>query len=465
MRLFTKIFISVISVFSIAFLISGYFILSYSLESSVEREKEFALRQYKYDKFTVQSDIIANESEILNETQDIYKNIAHELPISVCFTKENGEVIYTKGIETDLIKEAELVDNSYWYKVVQDDGESFILIGSIIWQNKINIGFFTKTDITEAISQQKVLQEYFERCFFVALAAGIVLILGLSLFLTSPIKHMTKIADRIANGCYNERLQMKSKDEIGNLAVSFNQMADAVEKTIEELSDEAKKKEDFVANFAHELKTPLTSVIGYADRIYQKDLPREEVKRVALYIWNEGMRLESLSLKLMDLTNLDRQKFLLSFMPARELLYDVVEGIDAVLANKEIDLQCEAEEAYIKADYDLMKTVILNLIDNAAKADCKHIQVCGKKKEKRYQIEVNDDGRGIPQEELSRITEAFYMVDKSRSRKQHSAGIGLALVTKIVEIHNGKFSIQSKEGVGTSVIISLPYEEDGECNE
>ena len=109
----------------------------------------------------------------------------------------------------------------------------------------------------------------------------------------------------MAEGCYEERLPRGGRDEIGVLAESFNQMAAAVEGKIGELSQAAQEKEDFVANFAHELKTPLTSVIGYADRIYQKELSREEQKQAAWHIWNEGMRLEALSLKLMDLTSLN----------------------------------------------------------------------------------------------------------------------------------------------------------------
>lgn len=471
MRLFTKIFVSVITVFSVAFLVSGYFLLSYSLETCVDRELKFALRQYKYDKFSVQAGMIANEEELLSqsygnqEKKDIFAQLTQEVSEPVCFLSEKGTVLYAKDMEAEAIDAASLTEDSYWYQVVHREDEDCILIGSRIVQDDLSFAFLTKTDITEAICQQKILQKYFERCFTFALAAGALLIFGLSFFLTNPIKRMTEAADRIANGCYHERLQVSSRDEIGELADSFNRMTAAVEKTISDLAEEAEKKEDFVANFAHELKTPLTSVVGYADMLYHRNLPREEVKKSAWYIWNEGMRLESLSFKLMDLTNLNRQKIVCQDMPAKEFLADAVEGLDMVLAQKGIEILYQADEAYVKADYDLLKTLILNLIDNAGKADCRKIRIEGKKEGQTYRMMISDDGRGIPESELSRITEAFYMVDKSRSRMQHSAGLGLALVKRIAEIHGGTLLIESKEGVGTKVTVCLSCAEGGDTDE
>ena len=471
MRLFTKIFTSVILVFSMTFLVSGYFILSYSMRSSVEREKAFALQQYKYDKFTVQAEMIANKADMVFERiqeaqslQLLFGDITKEVSADCCILADTGEILYSEGIGADLIDFSALSADSYWYRTVQEDEESFILIGSRFSQDDLELAFLTKTDITEPVLQQKTLQRYFERCFYVGLGAGVLLILILSYILTNPLNRMTKAADRIADGCYHERLKIRSKDEMGRLAESFNRMTGMVEKTIKELSDEAEKKEDFVANFAHELKTPLTSIIGYADMIYQKDMPREKVKKAGWYIWNEGMRLEALALKLMDLTNLNRQEFPLTIMSTKEILEAVMDGIRVVLKDRGIHILMQAEDAYIKVDYDLMKTLLINLIDNSVKADCKRIWVDGVRKGDFYSIAILDDGRGIPVEELTRITEAFYMVDKSYSRKQHGAGLGLALVKRIAEIHGGKLSIQSKEGAGTRISVSIPWMKEDEEN-
>ena len=304
-----------------------------------------------------------------------------------------------------------------------------------------------------------------------------VIILILSAFITNPIKKINKAAAEIAQGNYHERLPISSgsevllrkthlwrpgifrvPDEIGELSNSFNLMANAVEDKIYELSENAKQKEDFVANFAHELKTPLTSVIGYADMIYQKTLPPQQIKDAALYILNEGLRLESLSLKLMDLIVLNRQDFILEEMNAEELFENIAGSLKPMLEDKNVPLHLNIQDAFIKVEYDLFKTLMFNLIDNAVKAGCKRIDISGSLNENGYNIDVTDNGRGMPMSELTRITEAFYTVDKSRSRKQHGAGIGLALAARIAEIHGSTLTFNSAENVGTVAKIILGYE-------
>ena len=496
MRLPAKIFISVIAVFAVVFLVSGYFLLSYSFENCVERERQFALHQYKYDCFTVQSGLIANE-DFFNENfsgeknennaekekntekeesdeksagvRDVLAGIAEDIESPACFMTTEGQVLYD-SIGEEIAFE-QLTGDSYWSQVVCRDEESFILLGSQIEQDSVIVKFATKTDITDAVAGQRLLQRYYAWYFCAAMGIAIVLTLILSVFLTRPLKKMTVAADKMAAGNYHERLSVSGRDELGELAVSFNRMADAVEKAVSDLTEEARRKEDFVANFAHEIKTPLTSVIGYADRIYQKDLPREQVKKAAWRIWNEGMRLEALSFKLMDLTHLNRQKFIFSTVSVRELFQDAVEEMEDGLAGQNIRIQYQTEDIYVRVDCDLMKTLFLNLIDNAAKAECHVIEIEGRLDESEEnkvdfcRIEVRDDGKGIPAEELSRITEAFYMVDKARSRSQHGAGLGLALVKRIVELHGGMMEIYSESQKGTTVSIRLPASGEVDENE
>ena len=111
-------------------------------------------------------------------------------------------------------------------------------------------------------------------------------------------------------------------------------------------------------------------------------------------------------------------------------------------------------------DYDLFKTMILNLVDNSVKADCKDIWITGRTEGEIYRICLEDNGKGIPLEELGRITEAFYMVDKSRARKQHGAGLGLALVSKVIDIHGARMKIDSDGKTGTR--INLCFVQKGE---
>lgn len=496
MRLFTKYFLFGMLVLGLAFSVSGYFLLHYSMESSLAREAEFALRQFQYDKFTVQSAMLSGPD--VYDVKSLFAGLAEEISSPVAFFAEDGTVVYTEieGIEDSFLEE--LSEGAHVYRFQDTPEGGCVLVGSVLNGDDITLreviwnvtedyqgvfsivpkdgaewpgsregtgkfSFVTRWDVSKAIRQQQTLRQYFVRCYLVAMEAGMVLLGVLSALLTTPLKRMSKAAGRMAEGCYEERLAISGRDEIGELAGSFNRMADAVEEKIGELSKAAREKEDFVANFAHELKTPLTSIIGYADTIYQKELSREDIRRASWNIWNEGMRLEALSFKLLELTVLGRQEFPLVEMPADELLQDAAEGLAPLMEENGIELRMEAQPAYVKVDYDLLKTLLMNLADNSVKAGAGRIELSGELVGEgaspvsggQYRIRVRDDGCGMEEEVLSRITEAFYMVDKARSRKQHGAGLGLALADRIARVHGSTLAFQSRRGQGTEVSFLL----------
>lgn len=536
MRLFTKIFLYGTFVFGLAFTVSGYFLLRYSMESSMTREADFALKQYQYDKFTVQSALLnyvdyevslvvdgssgpgreesftiwqffpegmfvfggeegkdqapgksdfpeVHES-LTEEAEELFGFLGQEIGLPIAFFSEDGAVLYSEIEGLDAFFSDWLSEDTHVYRFWTGPQGSSVLTGGMLECGGLDIlgggqvmsgqesdravgaeadgadqarriCFVTQWDITKTLGQQEILQQYFMRCYLVAMTVGMALLGVLSTLLTGPLKRMSKAAYRMAEGDYGERLAIAGRDEIGRLAVSFNQMAEAVEEKVEELSRAAREKEDFVANFAHELKTPLTSIIGYADMIYQKELSREAVRDASWYIWNEGMRLEALSWKLMDLTVLGRQEFRLEEMAADALLQDVWEGMGALFRERGISFRLEAEPAYVMVDYDLFKTLLLNLADNSVKAGCHRIELLGQRLEAGYRICVRDDGCGMEEGELSRIKEAFYMVDKARSRQQHGAGLGLALGERIARIHGCELAFRSRKGEGTEVSFCL----------
>ena len=257
-------------------------------------------------------------------------------------------------------------------------------------------------------------------------------------------------------GEYSGRVKEAGRDEIGELARSFNQMAEAVEQKVEELRLEAVRKEQFMGDFSHEIKTPMTAIIGYADTLYQKELSREETKEAAGYILNEGMRLESRAKKMMRFIALDNEEFCFEEIPAEEFFQDLSQTMEPFFKDGERVLRISCGEGCLNAEWDLMKTLVINLIDNAKKAGSRRIFLRGEPEEGGYRITVSDDGRGIPAESLSHVQDAFYMVDKSRSRKQNGAGLGLALCKKIAALHGTFLSFYSREGKGTTVTLWIP---------
>ena len=464
MKLGTKIFFFVIIFFSVIFLFSGYTLISFFNETAMEREVEAAIEKYQYNKFVVQSTLITRGEEWFEGVADgkyDVSNMVSDMNDTVAFFSLDGSVLFSEFPEGTEFSElfANVRKDKVAYQFFEVNSRTHVLIAGMVTQEETGLYLVTGVDVERVLEQQDQMIRKFGVVYAVAIGIGVLLIYFLSTLLTRPIKQLTEATKKIADGNYQERIAVKSEDEVGQLARHFNQMASAVEEKVQELSDSARQKEDFVANFAHELKTPLTSVIGYANRIYQKELPREEQKQAAWYIWNEGMRLEALALKLMDLTVLNHKDFMLQEMQADVLLYELAKDEQYLAKEKNVVLNCVAEQAYIKVEYDLFKSLILNLIDNSIKAGASQISLRGYiDADLHYVIQVEDNGCGIPENEIKRITEAFYMVDKSRSRKQHGAGIGLSLSKKIAEIHGSNLVFESDGNSGTKVSLRLNCE-------
>ena len=228
-----------------------------------------------------------------------------------------------------------------------------------------------------------------------------------------------------------------------------------LEHSIANLEDVAARREEFIGSFAHELKTPLTAIIGYADMLRSKDMTPKTRFTAAGYIFSEGKRLEALSLKLMDIIVAGKQDLELRRFEVGYFLRAIAAVTVPSLSGEGITLDIRWDPGYVVVEPDLFKTLLINLIDNARKASKRNsvIELYGKPEDGGYALYVGDHGRGIPQEELSKITEPFYMVDKSRSRAQNGAGLGLALCQRIAELHATKLEYVSELGVGTTVRI------------
>lgn len=462
MRLYAKIFLCATLVLCLAVLFSGYLLITNSFENAVLREIDRGTTQHQYSKFSVQSGLLRiTEKGVFTPDEATMRKLAYESGVLSAFFSEAGDLIYSDIPGHDLYLPENINSGLAVHKFIETEGKRYLSTWGKIEQSGIFLYLMTCQDISAITDQKKLMVQSFERVYFTTLGLMLIVVLVLSAFLTRPINKLTKAATRIAGGRYNERIISRGNDEISMLSQSFNVMAEAIEEKIEELSDNAKQKEDFVASFAHELKTPLTSVIGYADMIYQKELSPQAVKDAAWYILTEGMRLEALSLKLMDLIVLNRQSFILEEISPKELFDNIVGSLKPLFDEKSIichsDIKAGTKEINLRIEYDLFKTLILNLVDNSIKAGSTEIWISGMQVEDRFHISISDNGRGMPESELNRITEAFYMVDKSRSRKQHGAGLGLSLAAKIAEIHGSKLNFSSVENIGTIAELDVAF--------
>lgn len=285
-----------------------------------------------------------------------------------------------------------------------------------------------------------------------ALAAAI-----LSRWLTRSLIELAKTARSITDGDLACRAVVHGSDEFGQLAADFNTMTEQLEETIHALEEAMGRQEAFMAAFAHEMRTPMTSIIGYADLLRSAQLPDDARARAANYIFTEGRRLESLSNKLLDLIVLKKQDFEKKNCVMARLVAQVGGLMDRTLRASGVSLHCQVDESILKIEPDLFKTLILNLLENARKAmpEGGYIELRAGMYEGVWRMTIRDTGCGIPAEAIAHLTDAFYRVDKSRARAQGGVGLGLRLCSEIVNLHGGRMSFDSREGEGTVVTITI----------
>ena len=283
------------------------------------------------------------------------------------------------------------------------------------------------------------------------LAAGAAVTAVFARRMTRPLRTLTTASAEIADGDYARRTGLHTGDEIETLSSSFDKMADAVQEKITALQADVRQREDFMGAFAHELKTPMTSIIGYADMLRTIQASPAEQYEAAGAIYHEVRRLEALSGKLLALLGLGEETITLQ-PTALAALWPRLQA-----ACPGVPLQLPACDAAVQADADLLLDLLCNLVGNAVKASepGQPVEVRAADNGDTVTLTVADHGCGIPQSEISRVTEPFYMVDKSRARKQGGSGLGLALCKRIAEVHGSDLHIESTPGEGTRVSVIL----------
>ncbi len=305
------------------------------------------------------------------------------------------------------------------------------------------------------------------RCLALSLlGAGLLLLLVRRLL--RPLAALDKSAKRIAAGRYSERLPEGGEDELAGLAADMNRLAGAVQQRVEQLEEVAEERKAFIGNLAHEMKTPLTSILGFADLLYlPSQVPNDKRVEYACVISEEAKRLRALSGRLLELMTLGSANLVFEPVSLRELADEVAVSLGPVLAQGGLRLCCDCPDIPLWVDKELFKSLLYNLLDNGRKASESGgvLRLAAAAGQDDMAILVRDYGRGIPQKELDKICQPFYMVDKSRSRKAGGAGLGLALCREIVAVHRGRMQIDSRVGQGTLVTLHFPLDAPGKEEE
>lgn len=325
----------------------------------------------------------------------------------------------------------------------------------------------TEADVSE-IFQLRRSQFQFAVWMSIACAAAISVVLLLMLHcLLRPLTRINRTVDLIAGGNYEERFAETGSCEFQALSENLNRMTDSIEINMEKLEDAVETRKMFIANLAHEMKTPLTSILGFGDVLrVKRTVPESERREYAGVIVEETKRLRALSSKLMELISVGGAVLVFQTLDLFDVMRDAAKSLEPIFANGSLRLVCVPAHCTVRIDQELFESLLYNLLENAAKASqpgesvflrCENQEGC-------VAIVVEDRGIGMSPDEVEKIFEPFYMADKSRSRKSGGAGLGLALCREIALAHQARILVDSRPGAGTRVSVVLADQWEGtEC--
>ena len=461
MKFRLKITFCMLCLMAVLFGIGSSALIAISFQDGLDREKEAAKNSYRMLIYTLQ---MTGELETWSSTEEIqalFRQLSDQGGSwsAISLYSEDGR-LYSSGDAAEYFQDPRgTVDTQHCAITYFEDGagERYLQLSGAFLAEDRTLYLDMAHNISMLYRTREQQQAAYRRIFLGMTVLCAALAYTMALVLTRSLSRLSKGAREIAQGNFSYRSGIRSGDEIGRLSEDFDRMAGQVEQNILDLKESVERQERFVSSFTHELKTPMTAVLGYADLLRSQDLTEEERRDAANYIFSEGKRLERLSLKLLDIYVADQGEVVLSEQNPGRIVRDMVEHLEPGYREQGIVLTCRCGKGRCLLEPDLFRSLLVNLLDNARKAlsDGGEVVVSVETTDEGCTLCVEDNGPGIPAESLERLTEAFYRVDKSRSRRQGGAGLGLTLCAKIAELHKGSLYFESQEGRGTKVTAEL----------
>ena len=294
-------------------------------------------------------------------------------------------------------------------------------------------------------------------CLVFALVPASALIFFFSRTISKPVREVNEAVQVIASGDFQQRVEVQSNDEIGQLAACVNNMA-------ESLYEQDKLRHDFITNISHDLRSPLTSIRGFIQAILDSTIPPEKQDHYLRIVMEETERLSKLTHEIIALNKvqireiaLDKKEFNIN-----DLIRKTIMMFEACVIEKNIKLEVSFadKEGYVWADYEKIHRVLYNLLDNAIKFTPQDgevsIDTSLVDKAKKVALSVRDTGCGISEENQKRIFERFYKADVSRGIDRKGSGLGLSIVVAFIKAHGENITVHSKEGEGSHFTFTLP---------
>ncbi len=412
--------------------------------------------------------------------------ISNAIDADVFITNLNGDVVYCKEIlqsNMALITGNCMVHNQYkvpedimkaavkgLYQSTGSLGNSlsdihFIVSAPVIVDGNTVAVVFSTQPVVDGLAPYifAIFRMFFIAMLF-AFALTFVMVYLVSYRLTKPLREMSAAAKQYATGDFSKRISIKRSkirilghDETDELIQAFNSMAQALA-TLE------MSRRSFVANVSHELKTPMTTIGGFIDGILDGTIEKEKESQYLKIVSDEVKRLSRLVTGMLNMSKFEAGE--LDLKPVKfdisEMIFRTLLGFEQMIDKKHIEIRGldTMNINSLIADKDMINQVVYNLVDNAVKftPEGGYIEVSSKADSEKVIVKIRNSGKGIPSEEIDKIFERFYKIDKSRSYDVKGAGMGLYLCKMIVEFHGGQIVARSELGEYTEFIFQLPLE-------
>ena len=361
MKLLWKQFTAIVCLMVTLFAVFGSIFLQTTFRIMLEREKERGLEEWKMFQFALLASMEALpegypiENDVITEMSETIENNIGNQENGIALYNENRQLIYKNGMYYGaLMAENIRTDRAMW-RLTDTEAGHYLEALSQVKSSAGTYYFAFGRNIQYVYDARDRLYEQYRNTVLLVIVLSVPVSWFLAYHFTKPIRQLMKATRDFARGNYQSRVEVKGEDELAGLMMEFNRMARRLEKSIWALEDAARRQEEFTGAFAHELKTPLTSIIGYGDMLRSMDLTEEEKRSSSDYIYKQGKRLERLSYKMMEMVRVDKQGITLKPMKTRELAYEIERFTKRLLWEKNLVLErlCHHRHADTFADISL----------------------------------------------------------------------------------------------------------------
>ena len=419
-------------------------------------------------------------NRVLRENPEVLEDIKYIQQLDAFMNASNSGIIIRKNNEilyySPFLSSLDLDEETTNPQIQSFPNKKIIDFSENIYLEKLDFRFPDESEgeiliVSDVTSTLEDLIQYRYSVFIILILflVAIVIISAITTYILSrnivkPLTQLENAALQIRKGNYDFKINTTAKNEIGDLSRTFEETRKQLKETEKIKRKYDNNRNELISNISHDLKTPITTIKGYIEGIID-GIPssKEKKDKYLKTIYQNTVNMESLINELFLLSELELKELPLNFVPIDITAYltDCVEELKFYLAEKGIILKFDAdynEQEKVCADRDKIKRVILNIINNAVNYKASidpviTIQLTEKKEE--AQIEIRDNGQGIPEKSLNNIFERFYKADKARSINSSGTGLGLYIAKEIIMSHEGKIWAKSQEGKGSSIFFTL----------